>query len=396
MTTTIKPLASTQKPALAKPHSEIQLKPVSREEFTLLESEWDTFHAQTQIPSPFQSWDYLSVWWQVYGDKGYDGKMFIARDDNGQIIGAAPLMITQKGAFAGSRGKFRHLAFMGGAGELLGESLEIPALPGYEEFIGEAVADLILDTYNGQWDVAYFYLVPETSVSTHAMLKKLAEHGIATKATSSLASPCITIDGTWEEHMESRSTKFASRVRYIQSYATRRFDMKVHAVENASEFDCVINHMVRLSMARWGDEAQAFHTDAFTEFHRLFAPQFFSKGGVSCGTIELKGEIAGTAYNFVYDNKMWGYQAPWDMKYKAARAGNLLHIWSAKNACDLGLRELDTLPGDAGYKDEWTDNEHTLNIYECAHPGTVGGTLFKVARKIDRMLKHKPNPVTSS
>lgn len=394
MATTIDPPESTLVPVLRKAESAIRLEPVSQARFALLEVEWDDFHARTQVPSPFQSWDYLHCWWQVYGDKGYDVKMFIARDSDGKIIGAAPLMITRRGAFAGSRAKFRHLAFMGGVGELLGESLELPALPGYEQALGEATADLIVSSFSGQWDAMYFYLVPETSASTRAMLDRLATHGVATKKTHSLPSPCVTVDGTWDDHMAARPTKFASRVRYIRSYAQRRFDLKLHDVTDVAALDDAMDHLVRLAVGRWGDEAQAFHTPDFIEFHRQFAHRFLAKGQLSFGLVEMKDEIAGAAYNFVYDDKMWGYQAPWDTAFKAARAGNLLHICTTQKTFAMGLREYDTLPGDSGYKDEWANSSHTLDIYEGAHPGSLGGTLFKMARRLDKILKHKTQPAS--
>ncbi len=79
-------------------------------------------------------------------------------------------------------------------------------------------------------------------------------------------------------------------------------------------------------------------------------------------------------------------------KFKAAGPGNLLYIWSIKATFDMGLRELDTLPGESGAKDEWSNDAHILNIYEAACPKSMGGTLFKIARKLDDVIKQKTNP----
>jgi hypothetical protein len=363
---------------------------VSREEFAALEHEWDDFLSKTQTPSPFQSWDYLDVWWTVYGQKGYDVKFYVARDSNGQLIGAAPLMISQKDAFPGARGRFRHLALMGGVGEMAGESLELPALAGYEQAIGEATADLISQSFKGLWDVVYFYLVPEKSSSVQTMLEKLSKYGITTKTTSSLPSPYLPVESSWDDHMKTRSSKFARKMRYIPSCAIRRYAMKQLVIDQDISLDDAMGHLVRLANERWGTESKAFHTPEFIDFHKQLAPRFFAKGRLSFGVFELNGEVAAAAYNFIFDDKMWGYQCPWDTRFKAANAGNILHIWSAKTAFDMGLRELDTLPGNSGSKDEWTSDAHMLNIYEGACPGNLGGALFKIARKLDRLLKQKP------
>lgn len=375
----------------------IKLEPIgSREEFAALEYEWDAFLPKTQVPSPFQSWDYLDVWWAVYGQRGYDVKLYVARDSDGQLIGAAPLMLTQRGAFPGSRGRFRHLALMGGVGEMPGESLELPALPGYARAIGEATADLITESLQGLWDVVYFYLVPEKSSSVRFMLEALSKYGITTKTTSSVPSPYLPIESTWDGYMKTRTTKFQRRVRYIESYANRNYAMKRLMINEDISLNDAMGHLVRLASERWGAESKAFHTPDFIAFHKQLAPRFLAKGRLCFGVLELDGEIAGAAYNFVFADKMWGYQCPWDTRFKAARAGNVLHLWSAKTSFDMGLRELDTLPGPSGYKDEWTSEAHVLNIHEGGCPDNLGGALFKIARQLDRLLKQKPTTISNS
>lgn len=371
--------------------SELRLVRVStRAEFSTLEHEWDQLIEQMQIPSPFLTWDYLDVWWATYGNSGYDVQLFIARDENGQLIGAVPLMTTNRGAFPGARGRFRHLAFMGGVGEMLGESLELPAMRGYEKSVGEAAANLILGTLQGKWEALYFYLVPQQSVSTHTMMDRLKEAGIPIQRTYSLSSPYLETNGmSWDDYLASKSKSFRKNFRYSHNLSERRFAMKkLHVGEDIS-MKSAMDHLVRLATARWGAGAQAFHTPEFVTFHRKLAPRFHKKNRLMFHLIELNGEIAGAAYDFIYANKGWGYQAPWDQAFQKASPGFLLNVWSLKTSFDLGLKEFDMLPGDTNYKGDWTDNEHTLNIYEAACPRNLGGTLYSIARGIDRLLSGK-------
>ena len=69
----------------------------TREQFQELENEWDAFLLNTQTPSPFLSWDYLDVWWDVYGDKGFDVKLYITRDSQGGVDGCYPIDDFSKG-----------------------------------------------------------------------------------------------------------------------------------------------------------------------------------------------------------------------------------------------------------------------------------------------------------
>ncbi len=372
----------------SRQHDCLRLVRVStREEFSTLEHEWDVLINSSQTPSPFMSWDYLDVWWQVYGSLGYDVHLYIARDENGKLIGAVPLMVTQRGAFPGARGKFRHLAFMGGVGEMLGESLELPALYGYERSIGKAAAKLILGTLQGKWEVLYFYLVPKQSISTNTMLKELSNAGIAVQTTHSLASPFLnTSNSNWEEYLSKRSKSFRKNVRYGESSATRKYGMKRIQAGKDISYRNGIKQLTRLSSLRWGNDIKAFHTPEFIEFHNKLAPRFGEKNQLSFSFMELDGQIAGGLYDFVFDNKMWGYQAPWDSNFSKASPGFLLNVWSIRECFELGLREFHTLPGNTEYKEGWTDHQHTLNMYEAACPDGLGGALFTIARGIDRLL----------
>ena len=175
--------------------SGLNLEPVqTRAEFARLKDQWDQFLTKTQIPSPSLTWDYLDVWWDVYGEKGFEPKMYIARDSEGTLVGAAPLMISHRGAFHGTRSNFRHLSLIGCLGGSVGECLELPARAGYEVILGEATAHLILDDLKGQWDVLYLSMIPHDSRATNTMIMQLAKAGIAIKTVSSTASPILPIN----------------------------------------------------------------------------------------------------------------------------------------------------------------------------------------------------------
>jgi len=377
------------------PHLDFQ--PIkTREEFAKLENEWDDFLLNTQTPSPFLSWDYLDVWWEVYGEKGFNVKLYIARNSSGKLVGAVPLMISGKGAFSGSRSKFRHLAFMGGVGELAGESLELPASRGYEVAVGEATADLILESFKGQWDVLYLFLVPHDSRSTNAMISKLDHAGIPIKKISSLPSPILPINSSWEEYLQSRSRKTRSNVRRLIDKAEKNHSMKQLSVGKDISIEKGYEELVRLANLRWGSVgSQAFHTPDFVDFHWKLAPRFIKKGMLSFELIELDGQCAGAVYDFIFNEKKWGYQVPWDPAFRSASAGNILHILSIKQAFEQGLNEIDFLPGDSGVKNTWSKYDRTLNIYEASCPRSIGGTLFSLVRGIDRILKQKDKPVPS-
>lgn len=362
-------------------------------EFSALKNEWDAFHLKSQSPSPFLSWDYIEVWWDVYGSKGFDIKLYIARDADKKIVGAAPLMISRKGAFAGARSNFRHLSFLGGVGDLLSESLELPALPGYEIALGEATAELIQREFNGQWDVLYLNQVPHDSRSTNAMLRKLAGAGIGIKTVVSEKSPCLPVIGNWDEVVKKRSKKTQGIINKVFTEPRDKHSHRRLTVGKHITFEKAYEELVRLAEARWGDDAlRAFHTPEFVDFHWKFAPRLLEQGKVMLGLIEINGQFAGAVYDIIFNNRKWTYQVPWDPAFSDTGVGGILNLWSVADACERGMEVIEFLPGPSGFKDRWATDYRILNTYEAACPRSMGGTLFSLARGIDRLLKHKAKP----
>lgn len=368
--------------------SNLKLVPITtREEFSSLTQEWCQLITQMQTPSPFLTWDYLDVWWSVYGETGYDVHLFIVRNKSGKLVGAIPLTVTQRNTFRGTIGRFRHVAFIAGIGEMIGESIELPALPGHERAVGEMAARVIAEDLKTMWHALYLHYVPEQSISTHAMIDRLNQLGVSIQKIKSLSSPYLRTDQcSWDDYLASKSKNFRKNIRQSMSYAEKHCHMKILRVGDDVSMEVAMDHLIRLEKVRWGNEIQAFGTPRFIDFHKKLAPRFYQKGMLDFFLIELNGEIAGAAYDFVYADKWWGYQAPWDKAFQKASPGLLLNIISLKSVFDRSLQEFDLLPGDTNYKNRWTDSEHILHVYEAASPWKFAGYIYAGIRKLQKML----------
>ncbi len=70
----------------------------SAEEFAGLEEEWEDLYRDSPQATPFQSWAWLYSWWEFYGE-GYELRLVTVRDDEGLLIGLAPLMLERRPGF---------------------------------------------------------------------------------------------------------------------------------------------------------------------------------------------------------------------------------------------------------------------------------------------------------
>lgn len=372
--------------------AEFSLVPVrTRAEFATLRDEWDAFLSKTQTPSPFLSWDYIDVWWDVYGEKGFEPRLLVSRDSEHNLVGAAPLMISQRGAFPGARSQFRHLSLIGSLGGTAGESLELPARPGYEALLGDAVAEYILGELQGKWDVLYLAMIPHDSRSTNTMLRTLAEAGVIVKTVSSSASPILPLTTTWSEHVSHREIKVRERIaEAFASGAGSADKLQLMRVGIELDLETAYEELIRLSrLSEGADFARVFETTDMVDFHWKLAPRLLEQDRLFFGLAKIDGEFAGAVYDFLDDRKMWARQALWDPKFVDDDIKLILNTWSDKAAFDRGLQEIDYLLGTCGRDAAETRYTRTLNVYEATCPNSLGGTMFKLARGIDRLLQPK-------
>src|SRR5215211_4524714 len=63
-------------------------------EFASLEEEWDELYESCPRATPFQSWEWLYSWWEVYGEGSYGLRLITLRDaGSGRLVGLLPLMV---------------------------------------------------------------------------------------------------------------------------------------------------------------------------------------------------------------------------------------------------------------------------------------------------------------
>ena len=110
-------------------------------EFAVLEEEWEDLHRDSPRATPFQSWAWLYSWWEFYGE-AYELRLITVRDDEGLLIGLAPLMLERGLGFS-------RLLFVGTGPT---DYLDVLAREGRETQVLKALARTIRQM--GSWQVA--------------------------------------------------------------------------------------------------------------------------------------------------------------------------------------------------------------------------------------------------
>ena len=355
--------------------------------FRALEPEWNELLRKTSADSVFLTYEYLETWWSVYGQ---DFRLFLiaARDDSGELVGLAPLMLGRGHSFA--RKRFRHLTFIGGLGDALAEYQDFIVAPGWEgelipRFYGRIVEDL-----GREWDVLFLGLVEERSPSVQELMSVMPQFGGHTMQLTARPSPHIPLPDSWDELIRTKSKNFKKQFNNQWNRLHKRHEVEWLEAGTDIGMEEAFAILVDLNHQRWGSQGKAFQTEKFMTFHRRLCDRFAERGWLFLHLMRLDGRFAAVRYDFVYKQKLWNYQNGWLPELGNLSLGKLIIGYSIKWCIEQGLREYDFLAGTNPYKKSWaTDVRYLVNV-EVGNPASRWAFAFQQLRLMKSLMDPAP------
>ncbi len=308
-------------------------------EFAVLEEEWEDLHRDSPRATPFQSWAWLYSWWEFYGE-AYELRLITVRDDEGLLIGLAPLMLERGLGFS-------RLLFVGTGPT---DYLDVLAREGWETQVLEALARTLRQM--GSWQVADLQqLRPE------AAAWGICRHWDGPQLRVWQDSFPVIDVRPWDELLQSLSSNLRSTVRR----ALRRFEADGGRCELAGVDDAEVaaKRLVTISREQWQERwletgpehwTSRFEALIVAAAHRMTArelggiSEFWRDGEVIISDFWVSGrDFIGTYMLGASHEALQRYQ--WSS----------LYIWDALNiARSKNCVYLDLLRGEEPYKLRWS------------------------------------------
>jgi len=351
--------------------------------FRDLEPEWNPLLQRSSSNSVFLTFEYLHLWWEVYG-KDYRLFIFTARDEEGRLIGIAPMMSGFGHVFP--RKLFRHLTFMGGLGDSLAEYQDFIVEPGLEAEVTPRLYESMIRDVEADWDLLFLPLVNEESAVLPHLLKAIPEHGAYSFQLSSRPSPNIPLPGDWDEFLRSKSKNFKKQFKNQWNRLHKNHCVEWVEADRDISIEDAMKVLTELNLQRWGDAGKAFKSDAFSEFHQRLAESFREKDWLYLRLLKVDGQWAGARYDYVYGGKLWNYQNGWLPQMSNLSLGKLLIGHSVQWCIEQGLKEYDFLAGDSSYKLSWATRTRHLLTIEILNPASRKAAAFEQLRMLRSLM----------
>lgn len=296
-----------------------------------LNSYWQDKGQNLAWPCIFVLPPWLKAWWQVFGSGENIYLRTVREGDN--IIGIAPLRVKGDTAcFIGDIDVCDYLDF------IVASSRE-------EDFFKTLLDDL---SKNGIGQMDLKHVRPDSSVIKN-LVPIAAARRYKVVTTPEDVSVEMDLPSTWDEYLESLSTKQRHEVRRKMRRLLEAGNVSYHNVVDTASVPGAMETFFKMFVESRRDKA-AFLTGPRESFFKILTASMAGAGLLKLGVLELDGKPVAQIICFDYNNCIYLYNSGYDPDYVSMSVGLLSKALAIKDSIEQGKRKFDFLRGSEIYK----------------------------------------------
>lgn len=344
----------------------------SAEGLSALRDEWQALYERSPVPTPFQTWEWLSTWWQHYPQ----GKLWIliAREA-GRLCAILPLVIASYYGLP-----LRRVRFMGAP---LSDYQEMLALPECADACRDAFFAHIRKE-SRRWDLLDLADVREESPFATGR----AVSGLHIEVHHHRLCPHIPLAENWEKFSVQLGKNLRANVGRRRRQLARDFALEFDTA-TAENLPQAMEELFALHNTRWRKRALrgALEGETKQRFHHELAQKLLRRGQLRLHRLRLDGKTRAAFYCFQSSGRVYYYLSGFDEAIGKYSPGMVLMAQAVTDAMQSGAREFDLLRGDETYKYEWkARNRQTLRL--IIGQQSLRSAMALAVSRIERFIEH--------
>lgn len=339
--------------------------------------------------SPFQSWEWLSSWWETYGSD-VEIMVPLVHSNAGELVGIAPWYIDI------SRTRGRVIKTFGD-GKACSDYTGILVDPAHETEVAMTISEWLKasgsggfgQTYN--WDALEFDGVSESETSTVIMLDHLYPQS-RFKKSSCMHTWTVALPATWDGYLAARSKRRRNVLRRMERQFITSGRATVQYASSVREVDEFFQSLVQLHTQRRRDLgcAGCFAYNRFDDFLHLAANRLLHAGKLWLSQMSIDGEVAASSFGIQESDAVYLYQCGFDSKFSEIKPGWMQNVFNLQRAIEQGIDRFDFLRGDESYKSQLGGVPTELFRYRAAAPTLVSRVRHDISSLAKSAIRSLP------
>jgi CelD/BcsL family acetyltransferase involved in cellulose biosynthesis len=327
----------------------LEVSVVSREEeLAGLRERWEALLNAAREASPFLSWEWMTCWWQAYGQGKTLLLLLVSR--GGELVGLAPLYsesVSRYGLF-----RYRVVRFLGD-GSNDSDYLDLLSRSGEEQAVAEAVADF-LKRRSVPWDLLWLNEMPAGTPHLPALLGCL-DTGRAYVETTEVPCCLITLPRSWEAYERLLRPRDRTKLRSLSRNLTESHQVEFSRVRLPEELPAILESLFELHARRWRlkNQSGVFTGPGKRRFYDLMSRAFLERGWLFLYTLAVEGRWVAHQFCFAWNRRVYLLQEGFDPDWGEAGVGNVLRAHTIQDFIQRGFLVYDFLAGVTPHKLSW-------------------------------------------
>ena len=363
----------------------MQIRRVERfSDLQAIASDWNPLLERSSANGIFLTWEWIHLWWAVYGGSFSLQVLLAWRGD--RLVGIAPLMLGKHPRYG--RASPQILMMIGQGGDTLAERFAFICEPELEAVVTRAFVDYLLGPLKKKWHMLRFERMLDGSPSMRHLVKALEQSGLQVETPIVNHAPYAKLPEHMDAFLATRTSNFRSQYRSSWRKLEKLGTAKLRYAGVDIEVPEAIDTLASLHRERFASRpSSSFATHNYVRFHSRLAQALLDRGWLWLVVLEVDGKPIAARYDFVYDNKIWCMQGGWDPRYSSVRPGMILTGAVISWGIERGMAEYDFLCGQEDYKSRWSDAERRMVNVATLNKHTLLGRSLPGVRSLKRRLK---------
>ncbi|KAA3612254.1 MAG: GNAT family N-acetyltransferase [Calditrichaeota bacterium] len=312
-------------------------------------ADWNTVFEASTNHTPFQSFEWLSTWWQYLGD----GQLYILRveKEDGKAVGFAPFFIRSK--FYGV--PIKHLSFIG------------VKRTDYLDFIIEEGEESCffskLFHFLSEKSRAFSFIelkdIPDTSKNIPFLTKYIGEYFPVYAMESSRICVTLPLPGEWDSFLARLGKRTRKDVGYDRRYIAKRHETRLEEFTNGKDITEAYKDLVQIYNERWEDEkgATRYSESDFARFEQTACEKLAHRGDYRLWLLYADDKPVAGISGYERNNKIYADVYAHSPQWHNLSVGNIVLGHAIENSIGRGIAEFDLSRGDEPYKYRWKGEE---------------------------------------
>ncbi len=286
--------------------------------------------------------------------------LVLAVYDGGEIIGIAPFQVSVVTMHGREQ---RQLSFLGAPWEVDRPQFLFPRQP---EACAQAVAAALL-ARRGQWDLAWFHEQAAGEPALEAFCAALAAGGVLHGRTASSRCPYLSLEGTWQELLATKSQKFRKNLKAARRKLEAVGELAYESTGRDPErLRALVLEYAELEQRSWKAKAGigASQSVEHLRFYLQLAAEFGGSGEFVFRCLRVGGRMIAATFGLVHRRRYYSLHIANDTAFARHSAGTYLEALELEECFRGDLDEYDFLGGFLTNKSRWaTQMRDTVAVH---------------------------------